>query len=274
MKNLVLTLFGIAMLTGSVLAQDDNKIRVEITKEIDGEMRTFKGEYNNEEEMRADPEYQKFAGDDDSFQIFFGDEELADLMGSFSFNFDDDAFNGFQFGGPNGHSFHFDGDAMAFDFRMDSEELRKEIAEEMEKVQELLKDIDKDLQEEVMKSLEKMEELRHGNRFRDLNTLSIDEVDDEFGKRGKVSKGDELDLEDLSFVNVHGNLKVRFRVPQEDELTIAISTKDDKNIYNRYFESFGGQFSDNIDFSDYSDGEYLLEIVLGDKKLTRKITKD
>lgn len=275
MKRLLLALITVGIFGMDADAQRDEKIRVEITKEIDGEMQTFKGEYNSEEEMIADPEYQKFSGDD-AFRFHFSNEEdLADLFGSFSiFDLDEDAFRNFH--GPNGnnHVFHFNDEDGVIDLRFDYGQMAEEIEEEMRKVEELLEEVDEEIREGVMKSIENIEELSNKNHFRDLNTLSVNEVEDEFGKRGRVNKEEELELDFLSFHPRHSHLKIRFKVPYEGELEIKISTKDNKSVYSRYFESFGGYFTDDIDFSAYSDGDYLLEVTLGDEKLTRKITKD
>ena len=73
---------------------------------------------------------------------------------------------------------------------------------------------------------------------------------------------------------MNNRLTLRFRVEDAGELTVKISNEDGKDIYNRYFEKFGGTFSDNIDFSNYSDGKYLLEISKEKKRLTKMIVID
>ena len=77
MKKKIKLLAGVmclCMIFPAVAQDDDDKIVVEITKEIDGEKQTFKGEYNSTEEMYADPNYQEFAGDDNPFHFWSGDD--------------------------------------------------------------------------------------------------------------------------------------------------------------------------------------------------------
>lgn len=93
-------------------------------------------------------------------------------------------------------------------------------------------------------------------------------------KKGEVNKNSKLELEDLSFYpnpSTTGRFKVRFKVPQEKELSIKVFNLDGKEVYNRYFERFGGTYSESIDLSGQSEGIYLLEISQGDKRITKKI---
>ncbi len=154
-----------------------------------------------------------------------------------------------------------------------SEEFEAELDEKMKELQEKMKDLDKNLQEEIMESLKEIESIHAEKGFPKRihrGGVSIGEVGDEFGKRGKVEDRNKLELDD-NYMIVGKRLTLRFRTPEEGELTVKISNEGGKDIYNRYFESFGGTFSDQIDFSNYSDGKYLLEIELDGKRLTKKI---
>lgn len=275
--------------------EDDKKIKIKITKMIDGEMQTFEGEYRNEEEMRNDPNYQKFSGEDGNMAFFFGGDNdfphVIDLhrgpgAQAFSFGFDDDDMKKlhknfkFRHGGQGGPSaFWFgDDDAAVFDFKSwDSEEFEKELAEKMKELEEKMEGLDSDLQKQIMESLKEIEGLHSEKGFpRRIHRsgVSVSDVEDDFGKRGKVDKKDLLELDDINYIVMRNQLTLRFRTPEEGELTVKISNEAGKDIYNRYFESFGGRFSDSIDFSKYSDGKYLLEIQLDKKRLTKKIVID
>lgn len=271
---------------------DDKKIKIRISKEVDGETRTFEGEYASEDEMRDDPAYREFAGDDNEFSVWFDGDEGMDRViqlhrgsgNSFSFSMDDDDFfprnfkKNFRFhhGGPN--SFFFGDDDAIIDLRgFDSEEFEEELKEKMEALQEKLKDLDKDLQEQIMSSMKEIEELHSSMgmpRRIHRGGISISDVEDEFGKRGKVAGSEELELDDLDFMVMRNRLTVRFKVKDESDLSVKISNEDGKDIYSRFFDSFGGTFSDSIDFSRYEDGNYLLEIQKGKKRLTKKIVID
>lgn len=272
-------------------AQEDKKIKVKITKEINGEKKTFVGEYDSEEEMRNDPAYQEFAGDDDSMTFFFGNDDMDNFIelhrgpgkNAFSFSIDDEDFFPKDFHQKfklhhGGSEFFFGDDDAIIDLRgFDSEEFEEELQEKMEELEEKLSGIDKDLQEEIMESMREIEEMHSSmgmpKRIR-RSGISIEDVGDDFGKRGKVSESDMLDLDDMNFMVLRDQLTLRFRVEDEGELSVKISNESGKDIYNRYFERFGGMFSDSIDFSQYSDGNYLLEIELDEKRLTKKIVID
>ena len=261
----------------ATLAQSDEegKIVVEITKDINGEKKTFKGEYSSTEEMRADPNYQEFAGeeggfnfwfDDDMeddvflqldqfknnnqsfFRYFHGDEEDDTGQGFFFKHFYDDSLNGFL-------NFHLD--------NMNIDEFRermKKLSEEMEMMMGRIHDDD----DRHVKVIE-------------LKRVEITEVDDEFGKKGKVNEDYKLELEDLSFYpnpSSNGTFKVRFKVPEENELTIKVSNLEGKEVFSLYFERFSGLYSETIDLSRQQEGIYLLEISQGRKRLTKKIVID
>ncbi len=261
--------------------EQDGKIKIEITKEIDGEKRTFKGEYNSTEEMRADPNYQEFAGDDSGFNMWFdGDDDVllhldqlrANNNSSFKF-FDDednDGRNGFFFkhfddDGDGVFFKHFDGDSINSFFDMYIND--RDMKEYKKKLEEL------GIQLDVL-----VDKFNHGNSNRTsiitMKKVKITDVEDEFGKQGKVTESNKLALEDLSFFpnpSSNGRFKVRFGMIEEGELNIRVSNLDGKEIFNRYFERFGGTYSEMIDLSDQKDGIYLLEISSGKRRLTKKI---
>ena len=129
---IALALFFVGKVRGQ---NDEGKITVEITKEIDGEKKTFKGEYNSREEMYADPNYQEFSGDhnqfhfwsDDGTDAFFDMDQLGDMQKDLFEFFDDE-------GGSSAFFFHdFDDEAssnLKFHFdSFDSEELSDELRE-------------------------------------------------------------------------------------------------------------------------------------------------
>jgi hypothetical protein len=271
-KFLVLSLA--VLMTGSVIAQskEEGKIKIEITKEINGEMKTFKGEYNSTEEMQADPNYKEFAGADDGFDFWFDGADDQDIMihldqmrnhNQSFFKF----FDGDEEDGDNTFFFkHFDGDSTErfFDIHldgMDMEEYRekmKELGIEMDEIFDRLNDDDADRQVKVI----------------EIKRVKIEDVSDEFGKKGKVESSSKLDLDDLSFYpnpSSNGRFKIRFNVPSEDELKISVSNLQGKEVFNRYFESFSGTYAETIDLSRQKEGIYLLEISQGKKRLTKKI---
>jgi hypothetical protein len=278
--------------TSQAQQDDDKKIKIKITKKIDGETKTFEGEYASEEEMRSDPTYREFAGDENEFSVFFdGDHEFEKIIRkhggagthAFSFNFDDEDgpmrhLKNFKFdhGGPNVFWFGDEDSDVRFK-RFNNEEYEKELAEKMKELEEKMKGLDKTLKEDIMESMKAIEEMQAEmmmpHRMR-KGGISISDAGDDFGKRGVVEAKDKLELDDINFMVMNKRLNLRFKVKSEGEMSVKISNEAGKEIYNRYFEKFGGTFNDNIDFSQYSSGKYLLEITQGKKRLTKKLVID
>lgn len=282
-KLKLLMLMLITCNIASVYGQEkkDGKIVVEITKDINGEKRTFKGEYENKEQMKADPNYQEFAGEDDKFDFWFDGELDEDNMAvhldhlrgttnSFKFFDSEDEANVFfkHFGeeGEEGNHFfeHFNFDSTGIESFHFNDLKMEELSEKM-----------KDFGIELEMLMEKI-----GNRDSRVNIITLKRVHisdvsgDEFGKKGKVSENSKLLLEDLSFSpnpSSNGRFKVKFKVPEEKDLAIRVYNLDGKEVFNRYFESFGGLYAETIDLSSQKEGIYLLEITQGGKHLTKKI---
>lgn len=276
----LLGLFLILMY-GGVSAQDaegDGKIVLEIIKEINGEKKTFKGEYENEEQMRADPNYKEFVGEDDDFNFNFNGidhnniaidiQKLMDQNG-FNFRFDTDS-------GPKA-IFGFDS-AMVFDFSKDMEEMAEEMRRLGTNMQAFQFDDDSGMAWVFGDSSNNAVQ-NHVRVFGDadvmvLKKLKITEIEgDEFGKKGKVKESESLELESLDYYPnpSTGSFKLRFKVPQQGELSVKVYNLDGKEVFSRYFNQFGGTYSESLDLTDQSPGVYLLEVQLDKKRLTRKI---
>ncbi|MCP4457629.1 MAG: T9SS type A sorting domain-containing protein [Cytophagales bacterium] len=291
-KTLLITLLVAGTACTSQAQDEDSKIKVTVTKEVDGKKQTFERGYANAAEMQADEEYHEFAGDDKDFNLYFDTdglhEKLIELHGdggtrAYSFSFDDDDsrplrhLKKHEFRNGGGHNSFFYGDDNAiFDLKsFDSEEYEEELEEKMAELEEKLKGLDKNLQKDIMESMEEIEEMSSSLYSRRINRsgISIEDTEGEFGKRGNVDANSKFDI-DPDFMILNSRLTLRFRVEDAGELTVKISNEDGKDIYNRYFEKFGGTFSDNIDFSNYSDGKYLLEITKDKKRLTKMVVID
>ena len=87
------TAIAMICLSQSATAQDDSSIKLRITKEINGERKTLEKTYSSEEEMRKDPAYREFLGNENSFSFQFPHDEDFSLRID---QFDDDGFF-FQF---------------------------------------------------------------------------------------------------------------------------------------------------------------------------------
>ncbi|MEP0984497.1 T9SS type A sorting domain-containing protein [Ekhidna sp.] len=272
MKTKSLILMLVMALSGSAMAQknDDGKIIVEITKDINGEKKTFKGEYNSTEEMHADPNYRKFAGDQEDFNFWFGDNDGDDVFLHLD-QMRDHNKSFFKFFGDDEDDENFffrsiDGDSIEGFFNLQLDDM------DIEEYKEHMKSLGVEL-DEMLNRFKHSNGKRHV-RVIELKRIKISDVDDEFGKKGKVDNGNLLQLEDLSFYpnpSSNGRFKVRFNVMDEGELSIKVSSLEGKEVFSRYFERFGGQYSEMIDLSGQKEGIYLLEISQGRKRLTKKI---
>lgn len=255
LKNSLLAAFLLLQLVGYAQQQ---KIVVEITKEVNGEKKTFKGTYDSPEEMRADPNYQAFSGDEDDTNFWVDNtgrnviinlDHVKDLSRRMMTRFDTDSND--------------------FFFKLDT--LSSKIA-----------DIDMEALKEKLESLE----IDMGKSFRQFHfyddhkpkgwgkRIRVTEVGDEFGKRGIVDTKNKLALDDLSFApnpSPNGRFKIRFDTPSEDKLSIKISDLNGQDVFSRYFERFSGHYSESIDLSGQKEDIYLLEIIQGSKKLVKKI---
>ena len=290
---MILLLVAGTACTSQAQQDDETKIKIKISRNVDGEIKTFEGEYASEEEMLSDPAYREFAGDEDDIAIFFdGDHHFERIMRrhggpgahAFSFSFDDEDgpmkhLRNFKFdqGGPGGPGVFWFGDDEAFAKRFNSEEYEKELAEKMKELEEKMQGLDKKLKEDLMESMKEIEEMSANmmmpHRMR-RGGISIEEPGNDFGKKGIVDTKDKLELEDVNYMVMNKRLNLRFRVKSEGEMSVKISNEAGKEIYNRYFEKFNGTFNDDIDFAKYSSGKYLLEISHDKKRLTKKLVID
>ncbi|WP_425389426.1 T9SS type A sorting domain-containing protein [Ekhidna sp.] len=272
-KSIFLSIAVMAFLNFAGFSQqdEDGKIVVEITKEINGEKKTFKGEYNSTEEMYADPNYREFAGDNQDFNFWFDHDRDEDVFLHLD-QLKDQGHSFFKYFGDEeddaGNFFfrHFDGDSVDGFFNLHLDDM------DMEAYREHMKKLGIDM-EEMLNRFQSDDDKRHVQVFA-IKRIKITDVEDEFGKKGKVDESNLLDLEDLSFFpnpSSNGRFKVRFSVPDEADLSIKVSNLEGKEVFNRSFERFGGTYSEIIDLSGQKEGVYLLEISQGRKRLTKKI---
>ncbi len=276
MKKILTIVLGalIALLcfTDPATAQnDEGQITIKITKEIDGERKTFEGKYSSREEMESDPAYKEFVGDDNNFIFRFGGN--------------DDAFIEIEeFMDQNGHFYMFsDGKDDDSDIRMfhphTSDEFQKNLKKHMDRIQDKINDLDlesldKQLRKDLEELLDEMEDSRKSMAFSITKRVKVSDVEnDEFGEQGIVKDSELLRLNDLSFYPnpSQGKINIRFRTPGQGPLQISVFDLDGKKVYSTQFDSFSGFYKDQIDLTNRDEGIYLLEIQFDKKRLTKKI---
>ena len=283
-KNLTLTSMLMLLMTATIWAQN-NEVKIEISKNVDGKQQTFKRTYESEEAMQNDEELKEFMGDENQIHFWTGDEDAISIP---SFHFGDDE--------EGGHSFVFfsdDDSTFSKQFNLQMEEMSKHInigiASQLQDMQQnMIIDLNKNgnfayafgdsIDENMMIKLKNLK-VMNGEDAQTIQIMihkSIHISDDtkEFGKKGKVSESNQLTLENLSYYPnpaTNGRFKLKFDVPEVSELSIKIYNLDGKEILGRYFDAFDGTYSETIDLSGQSEGIYLLEIEKNGKRLTRKI---
>ena len=251
--------------------QEEEKVVVEITKDINGTKETFKGRYGSIDEMKADPKYREFAGEDGSFSFWLKDTDVDHIVLDFDRQKgkNDTFFKYFNDEDGEGSRIFFDylnPDSSQSFFHFDMGET--DVVEQQERLRSLGIEM-----EQIFEGLDQESEEKRITVLK-IKHIKVEEVDKEFGKRGNVSEKNKLALEELAFYpnpSTNGRFKVQFLVPQEDELTIRVSNLEGKTIFTRYFERFSGTYKESIDLSTQQAGIYLLEIVQGKKRRVKKI---
>jgi hypothetical protein len=294
LKPMLGFLFMVLLGLYSVAQEKNEEVKVIITKDVDGESKTFEKSYASEEDMRADEELDEFMGKDQSFWFSSSEEgrksidQMRDEMGkrSFFFELEEDGK------GPN--SFRFFADSGAFDFS-GLDDLEERLPELMEKLEGLngmafsFSDEDGQFQwnsqgegsEDILKRFQQRAEEGDvlSKRMEMIVNKKVKISDDveEFGKKGQVKTNEKLILEDLSYYpnpTADGNFRLKFKTPTDGELSVKIYNIDGKEVFHRYFEKFSGLYSERIDLIQQKEGIYLLEITQEGKRLTRKIIID
>lgn len=258
--------------------EEKDQISIRITREEDGDIKTLEKTYSSEKELKTDPELREFMGEEDKVSFWFSDEISPGLE---NFDLDKSRF-----------MFSFDGHEVFTD-RM--RHLPDSLFEEFDKImQERMKDMHKNdvttfrfgfdedcfaLPDSAMRYMA-FRSPRHENSNTHFENIVIkririsEEIGDDFGKKGQVKPSDKLELDGLRYYpnpSPNGRFKLKFQTPIEGELSIKIYNLDGKEIFNRYFETYNGLYSEAIDLSGQEVGVYLLEVALDGKRLTRKI---
>lgn len=281
-KPMLGTLLGV-FFTCSVLAQEQDKdpgVKVKMTREVDGEEQTFEKTYASEEEMRNDSEFQQFLEDNGMTKLRFFDEEdevfhlNKDFGDRFFFNLEDEnlAF-GFLENDSSGQFLEFN-----------SRELEDHMREMEIRIREHAKDFNRDgaitfnFDNDAFTMISpKEDEVLGAGDDREIVAMEKLEISDDMaglGKKALVKPKEQLSLENLDYFPnpaPEGIFRLRFDAPKPGELSVKVYNETGKAVYSRYFESHEGRFSEKMDLSQQQKGNYLLEIRLDDKRLTRKI---
>ncbi len=257
MKNQLYIACGLlmAMTLGIGTGTAQSGIELHILRENEeGERETFERKYDSAEEMREDEEFREFLGADDRFE-FQSDDEGDKRVRIHSFK------NGksysFSFGGgaDDVMPFVFDGDGR-FDFELDGD------------IEELLEELNSMDWADGRKEREE----RRYREFHDDESIVVEDLtEDELKKRMK--KKGPLELQALRIFPGRHDFQIRFRLPEEGELTVRIEDEKGQELQKRFYHRFDGTYSERFDMSGYQSGTYFIDIILNGKVLSKRLIK-
>ncbi|XOV92394.1 MAG: T9SS type A sorting domain-containing protein [Bacteroidota bacterium] len=290
MKKTLIKIFGIALaifLTADMLLAQEEKsqITLDITKEINGEKETFKKTYDSQAEMAADVDLQTFTNDANGKQIRYavvgpGNKTMkinqTDSSMEYVFDFDTQVskvvkkMKGLD---------DMDDDSLSIVLNDKIRKLEDALAHlgmNVKEEIEIMEDMDWDEIKERHKIMiiDKDEHNKSITKEDNKKSITISSLDgNEFGKRGKVSHNELLNLEVLDYYPnpSPGQFRLKFQVSEPGPLNIKIFNKDQQEVYVRYFPRYSGVFSELIDLRGQDEGTYLLEISQDKKRLVRKM---
>lgn len=252
---------GILCLSTALKGQSkDEEINLSISKEENGELRTFEKTYRSMEEMKNDKEYQEFLGEGGSVWINI-DEELdkeikvkikADQEGDFTFSTDDDE------------------DIQVVNLSSLTEgvsNIELEIKKVMEKIdEESLESVQK-----IIRTIHLTDE-DYIDKNRSSMNISISDVSKgDFNKKSLTNPAEKLDVEKLR-VKVNGDrLIVLYPISKPVETKVSLYDEKDDVLFIARIAETSEDLQQQIDLSQQPAGDYWLELMVGDKRTTKKI---
>lgn len=286
-KSLIILGIAVALfILGTTLyAQESNSsITIDMTKEVDGETKTFSKTYSSQEEMENDEDLKAFnqygsqtrtvvvTPKNQNFKTLDGDT----LYHGYVFDFDNEFAKIFKI--DPGHDDDMD-DSLSIKLNIQVRKLEDalvrlgmNIGEEIQVLDEMDWDEIKERHKIfiIEKDGEKREDFEKGPAI-----IFGDIEENEFGKKGIVKKSDQLTLDDLTLQRKHHSstrLRLSFSYQEVSKLRIAIYDNNGDEVLTRYVTDFSGHFSEILDLGNQRQGDYLLEVSLDNKRLLKKIT--
>lgn len=261
---------------GALMAQENSgEIKVRITREMDGQLQTFERTYRNDKEMRSDPDFQAFMKKGQ--EPFPLDEDFWDA--SHWEPTEDDAYHYYDLGEPYSPPHHFrmtfHNDSLKQVFEREFRKFSDQVAMMENAIHRQLRQWNKEGWYWESPQWSRSQAPEPLNPFEEPDSrIQISEDITEMGKRAVVKPADQLVLEDLTFNPAPGEsqFKMRFSLPEQGELNIRLYNGDGLEVFSRYFPRTSGFYGEFIDLSGQLAGDYLLEVSLNGKRLTRKVT--
>ena len=176
--------------------------------------------------------------------------------------------------GAYSYEFQFDADTMNI------KELKLEIQQQMEEYNREMQDFEKEMEllNEEMKELD--EEME---RIEVEMTIEVMEITDEDLERvnansedKKLFKESTLEFESIElFPNpTDGRIRLTFETSKSGEnLEILVFSQNGKIVFRELVPEFDGSYENVIDISEQANGNYFLQVMMGEEVYSRKLMK-
>jgi len=275
MKNSFAILILLALLPlGTLMAQENDSVRVKIIKDINGEMKVFERVYPNREAMNEDEafrEFQEMEGDSATVFIRSG--------GNFNWNMNDDegtfiVIDEMKEGTDSvimkDHVFRINGNRNgSFVFRSRDDEQDGNII--------IMNGDTIKMRRPAGPSNQVWVQQRggHGSRYmlhRGGRSISIQDASEQDLQSIGKKAGRELKTESIQY-NIEGaeqTIYIQFST-EPGELQVSVMNSDGGHIFMEQLSDFDGDYAKTITLSGQEAGTYFLEIIQGSRSIYKKI---
>ncbi|MFZ6052431.1 PDZ domain-containing protein [Halocola ammonii] len=176
--------------------------------------------------------------------------------------------------GAYSYEFQFDSDTM------NMEELRFEIQKQMEEYNREMQNFEREM-EQLDREMEELD--REMERVEVEMTIEVMKITDEDVEKVNANSGDKklfkestLELESIElFPNpTDGRLRLAFQTSKSGEnLEVLVFSQNGKIVFRELVPEFDGSYENVIDISEQANGNYFLQVMMGDEVYSRKLMK-
>ncbi|OEK07473.1 T9SS type A sorting domain-containing protein [Roseivirga misakiensis] len=293
----------------SISTTEDGKVKLKVIKKVGNDETTFEKTYDSHEEMKNDPDLEKY-GIDLSSSLSFGSGNVSPRIflhngpGKSFWDHDDDfdidslrsSLRGMMKGfGPNVFSFGFDDD----DF-MDMDSLVQRFSFgnnngrfffnddevfDMDSLRDVLKDRFKGMNFNFDFDFDHEEDgafrtWRYNGDYDDDDVKVISRIKvfvRSANEKDKETAGTEemesLELRDINFYPnpSDGRFDVELETGSDSEIRVVIIDPNGGEVYNRNGKPRDGRYDFRVDLSGEEPGIYIMKVVQNNKALTKRV---
>ncbi|MFY0591851.1 T9SS type A sorting domain-containing protein [Roseivirga sp.] len=290
----------------SISTTEDGKVKLKVKKIVGNDETTFEKTYDSHEDMKNDPDLEKygidlrtsfsFGGtnsspkfflrngpgnsfwDDHDFDVDSLRSSLRGMMKGFgpnvfSFGFDDDEFmdmdslmQRFSFKNDNGRFFFNDQEFM------DMDSLRDALKDQFGNMKF---DFDFDFDDDDNGSFRTW---RFGDDDDDVKVISrvkvfVRSASEKDKEVAGTEEMERLELRDINFYPnpSDGRFDVELETGSESDIRVVIVDPNGNEVYNRTGAPRNGRYDFRVDLSDEDPGIYIMKVVQNNKALTKRV---